>query len=1128
MQNLEDSSDDFNVSFASDKTALETNTRQTERPSAAPSLSTRVISTDSGKKEQNDFNLNKRKASRPLSKIAGSPPSPLHESANNSISSEASGNMTEFHEYNEELDAYAKLKRKFPSQKGKNSKSSSVKSRFTKSYSTDIAMNDHQKDGSSLGFSDELGSPVSSRDDGNSITSSSPPRLSFTSPGLQLLSVADTNTSRFDDRSYWVSRVQFEHPFVKDVRERVRPLARTLAFARSYLVKPQYPVADILTGQIPALKRSETEVVLGLVMQHLHAVGLQKTVSTLHQELDRALGHDASKRFFLDDSKQINEEFIAEEFDSEEDDEEESAEESLSFRNYSPNPLAGPSSSIRIRNRKESATHEDFSSNPSQLSTGMVDSPSNVPEFFHEDAEEYPEFSPANSPSSMDGEHLDYSDYAFVTAPNANFKFDLSNDTVDLSDFGFTPNSFSHLETTIQQQNSRLTHSSTPPSSSSSNFHGSLLNSSIIGTMNTQSANPMGSSSSSMRKQKMMEDLKHRTAILALRRSLSKDDSGKFFYKDQSFFENDRSETRLLTILRSAVRRAHEVWEMTVADKPDLSPDPIDSILEDKLYRLGLLEDEPEVIDDVDIWEEGADPEEDINGPNPQKKEAIAIRSNENIDTEMQAIEITDIQGGSKSRTIPIKSIAEAANKPPDPNRKLVYDYFVEVDDEEERPIRSATLNKLVEVATGSKLPDLNFSSIFLLTYRSFTTPRHLLEKLKQRFNVPFWIAEQRGLTIEEWRESIVVPIRLRVISFVKRWLTDYIEDVDLNFLPEVRKFVESMATADPNLKQHSNSILACLDRRAAHLSSMSNHHSRGGPVAFSTFQYAGISAYARFSPYGVASNHLLAYSNFQNVSTVSSGALPAPKIPKGIFDPGLTLYHIDQEEVARQLTILDSHVFISISSSELLNQSWNKPKLKHQAPNVLRTVAMFNQLSHAISYQILQGQKPKDRAKIIEWWIKVAEHCRLLNNFHALMAIISGVNSGPTARLRHSRKEVSKALLDQLAAYEEIYQSEGSFATYRTTLHNSLPPLIPYLGIHLTDLVFIEEGNKDTHGHLINFAKRRLLWGVISTLQTFQQTPYNLQPVRQIHDLLANLRTLENRELFKLSLAREPRERNQ
>jgi hypothetical protein len=48
--------------------------------------------------------------------------------------------------------------------------------------------------------------------------------------------------------------------------------------------------------------------------------------------------------------------------------------------------------------------------------------------------------------------------------------------------------------------------------------------------------------------------------------------------------------------------------------------------------------------------------------------------------------------------------------------------------------IKAATLDKLIERMTYEKHPELKFKDIFLLTYRSFTTPFILLDKLIQRF----------------------------------------------------------------------------------------------------------------------------------------------------------------------------------------------------------------------------------------------------------------------------------------------------------------------------------------------------------------------------------------------------------
>ncbi len=97
--------------------------------------------------------------------------------------------------------------------------------------------------------------------------------------------------------------------------------------------------------------------------------------------------------------------------------------------------------------------------------------------------------------------------------------------------------------------------------------------------------------------------------------------------------------------------------------------------------------------------------------------------------------------------------------------------------------------------------------------------------------------------------------------------------------------------------------------------------------------------------------------------------------------------------------------------------------------------------------------------------------------------------------------------------------------------------PCLPYLGIFLSDLTFIEEGNKDTiiagDGHgLINFEKRRKVAQVISRLQQYQRTPFGFHVVPQIFSVLhkeisnSDVVDLSDNLLYQMSLQREPREK--
>lgn len=67
-----------------------------------------------------------------------------------------------------------------------------------------------------------------------------------------------------------------------------------------------------------------------------------------------------------------------------------------------------------------------------------------------------------------------------------------------------------------------------------------------------------------------------------------------------------------------------------------------------------------------------------------------------------------------------------------------------------------------------------------------------------------------------------------------------------------------------------------------------------------------------------------------------------------------------------------------------------------------------------------------------------------------------------------------------------------------RKKINSVVPPVIPYLGIYLTNFVQIDEGNPNFLGQydLINYNKCQLIGQTISGMQKYQQQGYNLIPV--------------------------------
>jgi len=114
----------------------------------------------------------------------------------------------------------------------------------------------------------------------------------------------------------------------------------------------------------------------------------------------------------------------------------------------------------------------------------------------------------------------------------------------------------------------------------------------------------------------------------------------------------------------------------------------------------------------------------------------------------------------------------------------------------------------------------------------------------------------------------------------------------------------------------------------------------------------------------------------------------------------------------------------------------------------------------------------------------------------------------------------------------KSLRAQEGNYKDYRAILKNANPPCLPYLGVFLTDLTFIEDGNPyflniDGRTDIINFEKMRRVSVVIEKIVIYQQQPYNFTKVDHIYNYLENLssKILSEKELYTISLEVEPRE---
>ena len=217
----------------------------------------------------------------------------------------------------------------------------------------------------------------------------------------------------------------------------------------------------------------------------------------------------------------------------------------------------------------------------------------------------------------------------------------------------------------------------------------------------------------------------------------------------------------------------------------------------------------------------------------------------------------------------------------------------------------------------------------------------------------------------------------------------------------------------------------------------------------------------------------------------------------------------LDPDKVADELTLVEFNLFKSIHISEVFNQSWShKDTLQRHriAPNLLNFISSFNKIAYGVATQVVLQKKLSDRVEVIKHCIRIAMRCMKLQNFNTCFEIVAGLNLGSVSRLKETWKAVPKKHMDAWLMLSGLVNSEGNYKAYRELIQNKIGfppsgPVLPYLGMYLSDLTFIEDGNptytnvsaKHSTATVINFQKFRMLSTVFKTIITYQQKDFDL-----------------------------------
>lgn len=148
------------------------------------------------------------------------------------------------------------------------------------------------------------------------------------------------------------------------------------------------------------------------------------------------------------------------------------------------------------------------------------------------------------------------------------------------------------------------------------------------------------------------------------------------------------------------------------------------------------------------------------------------------------------------------------------------------------------------------------------------------------------------------------------------------------------------------------------------------------------------------------------------------------------------------------------------------------------------------------------------------------------MNNFFDSSSILGGFDSNPMHRLNLHFSLLSsdhKKVLDDL---RQKFDPSGNFNELRDaqkTVANQNQPIVPYLGMFLSDLFKYDDAIALYVDGLINVKKMQRVYELISTILSYSRFHYNFLSVDQVQLKIDQFVDIDEDKLFDMSYEVEP-----
>lgn len=234
---------------------------------------------------------------------------------------------------------------------------------------------------------------------------------------------------------------------------------------------------------------------------------------------------------------------------------------------------------------------------------------------------------------------------------------------------------------------------------------------------------------------------------------------------------------------------------------------------------------------------------------------------------------------------------------------------------------------------------------------------------------------------------------------------------------------------------------------------------------------------------------------------------------------------HLEPIELAEHLTFLEFKSFCRISFADY--QNYIRNSCMKDIPVMERSIALCNGISQWVQLMVLSRPTAQLRAEVFTKFIHVAQCLHLMHNYNTLMAVVGGLCHSSISRLKDTTSHVPSEVTKVLNEMTDMLSSCRNYDNYRQAYNRCAGFKIPILGVHLKDLISVNEAMSDyVDEDKVNVQKLQALYGHINELIQLQLVP----PVLDANKDLVHLLTLSldlyytEDEIYELSYTREPK----